>query len=253
MPTVRRLNLGGEGEFFNFVNQQPPAALHPEWTSCRNGLRLHVLAERGHQFLVCPNDRLCVPDASVDIVLTNNVPVDGMSWLGPCVQTAEIRRVLAPGGRWLHNGVELKPESGATADAREAARERINEVLSGGRIFNCPRSCEPTGEKWYLIGYSPDSLVDIRLVEELDYVLGLGDDFPGVFIVDVSAYGDEDDVTRTFSSLKSWFQTPFLKVRENKAWYPTFSGATARSILERDFRIDLTNLFADIDCVPYPS
>jgi hypothetical protein len=103
-PTRLRLNLGGEGEEPNVINQQP------EWvTSPSHWLRLgsHVapLIASGEPFLFCRNSDLPFPDGTVNEVISNNVPVDMNTWLGPGVQTSEVQRVLRSGGEWLHNGV----------------------------------------------------------------------------------------------------------------------------------------------------
>ena len=67
-------------------------------------LSLWELVSAGHQFLICENVNLPIPDASMDEVITNSIPkVDRVTHLGPTVQRSEIRRILKSGGRWLHN------------------------------------------------------------------------------------------------------------------------------------------------------
>jgi hypothetical protein len=64
------------------------------------------MVQTGNDFLICDNIQLALPDDSVDEVITNNTPpADTVTWLGPSVHTAEIRRILIRGGRWIHNGV----------------------------------------------------------------------------------------------------------------------------------------------------
>jgi hypothetical protein len=40
----------------------------------------------------------------VDEVITNFVPVDVSTWLGPGVQSGEIMRILKAGGVWVRDG-----------------------------------------------------------------------------------------------------------------------------------------------------
>ena len=98
------INLGGEGEVPGALNQQPPGALTPSWLAL-SGRTVAGLAAAGVPFLICPNTALAVPDDSVDQVVTNNVPVDKASVLGPGVQSSEIRRILKAGGVWIRDGV----------------------------------------------------------------------------------------------------------------------------------------------------
>jgi hypothetical protein len=102
--TPFRVNLGGEGEVSGVLNQQGAWVLQPGWRSSRTGESLADLSQAGHAFLICDNIAVALPDESVDEVLTNNVPVDILTWLGPGVQSTEVRRILKSGGRWLHNG-----------------------------------------------------------------------------------------------------------------------------------------------------
>ena len=99
-----RVNLGGDGETAGALNQQGPWALQPGWASSRTGQTLDQLASVGHEFLICDNLTIPLPDGCVDEVLTNSVPVDTTTWLGPGVQSSEIRRILKSGGVWNFNG-----------------------------------------------------------------------------------------------------------------------------------------------------
>ena len=104
IPNQLRLNLGGEGEVVDVINQQPEWVPNPgHWSAV--GPHLAALMGGGEAFLFCRNTELPFPDGSVDQVLSNNVPVDINTWLGPGVQSSEIRRVLRSGGEWWHNGV----------------------------------------------------------------------------------------------------------------------------------------------------
>ena len=98
------INLGGEGEIPGVINQLCPWVLTPGWTSSQTRHTLPQLAAAGHVFLICENLHLPFPDDSVDLVYTNSVPIDRNTHLGPGVQSSEIRRILKPGGRWVHDG-----------------------------------------------------------------------------------------------------------------------------------------------------
>jgi hypothetical protein len=109
--TVRRLriNLGGEGEEQDAINQQP------DWRdltaiASRTGTSLKVFLAGGCPFLFCSNTALPFPDNTVDEILTNGVPVDQMTIWGSGVQSAEIYRVLRSGGIWKDNGVTVYTE-----------------------------------------------------------------------------------------------------------------------------------------------
>ena len=102
-----RINLGGEGEVADVLNQQGGwGVLMPGWRSSQRGDTFEDLVRAGHDFLIADNLHLPLPDDSVDEVITNNIPpVDSVTWLGPTVQSSEIRRILKSGGRWIHNGI----------------------------------------------------------------------------------------------------------------------------------------------------
>jgi hypothetical protein len=100
-----RVNLGGEGEVPGVINQQGPWVLDPGWRSSKEGKTLQELVAEGHQFVIADNKRLPFASDSVDEVITNSVPIDVDTWLGPGVQSSEILRILKPGGRWTHDGV----------------------------------------------------------------------------------------------------------------------------------------------------
>lgn len=100
------VNLGGEGEIPNVLNQQPPWALNPGWRSTtlgNPGKTIRELEAEGHQFIIAPNDQLPFADESFDAVYTNSVPVDRATHLGPGVQSSEIKRILTVGGIWIKN------------------------------------------------------------------------------------------------------------------------------------------------------
>ncbi len=106
IPTQVRLNLGGEAEEPGVINQQPewmPGA--SAWAAV--GPHLAALIAAGEVFLFCRNVELPFPDGTVDHVCSNSVPIDVDTWLGPGVQSSEIRRVLRSGGEWRHDGVTV--------------------------------------------------------------------------------------------------------------------------------------------------
>lgn len=100
------LNLGGEGEVDGAVNQNLPTILAPGWKSTRDGLALQELRALGHQFIVSTNEALPFRDGSVHQIITNNVPIDRRTWMGHGISSVELRRVLAQGGIWIHDGTE---------------------------------------------------------------------------------------------------------------------------------------------------
>ncbi len=69
------INLGGEGEIPGILNQQPLEAAGPNWYSIGTRTLIELIRD-GHQFLICPNTVLALPDECVDKVYTRNVPVD---------------------------------------------------------------------------------------------------------------------------------------------------------------------------------
>lgn len=103
-PSPWRVNLGGEGEVTGTLNHQGPWIDDLEWRSCRDGKTLLQLLAEGHRFVRSPNSELCFPSASVAEVITNNVPIDLVTWLGPGIPTAEVERILQTKGRWWNNG-----------------------------------------------------------------------------------------------------------------------------------------------------
>src|SRR5437764_15337572 len=99
-----RVNLGGEGEVAGVLNQQGVWALQPGWASSQTGQGRAQLAATGHEFLICDNRTIPLPDDCADEIITNSVPVDTTTWLGPGVSSSEIRRILTSGGVWNRNG-----------------------------------------------------------------------------------------------------------------------------------------------------
>src|SRR5207248_4849771 len=70
-----------------------PISVH--WNTV--GHHLAALMVAGEVFLFCRNVELPFPDGTVDYVFSNSMPVDINTWLGPGVQSSEIRRVLRAG------------------------------------------------------------------------------------------------------------------------------------------------------------
>ena len=108
---ITQINLGGEGEVPNVINQQRPAVLSSGWGSAQSGLTLEQLAHQGHDFLICSNVALPIADDSIDLVITNSVPINIIQFGQPSVQTCELRRILATPGHWVHDNrvVMTKP------------------------------------------------------------------------------------------------------------------------------------------------
>jgi hypothetical protein len=99
-----RVNLGGEGEEPDCINQQPPW-VDSDTPMSRTGQPMSILTRAGVPMLFCDNLDLPFPDGYVDEVITNNVPVDlGMMWQGPSLSSNEIKRILKSGGAWFEDG-----------------------------------------------------------------------------------------------------------------------------------------------------
>lgn len=100
------VNLGGEGEVPGAINVQPHTL--PDDVPLAGagwGQTLRELAAQGHIVIKADNTRLPFADASVDEVVTNSVPIDRTTHLGPGIQTTEVLRILKPGGQWIDNGI----------------------------------------------------------------------------------------------------------------------------------------------------
>ena len=106
-----RVNLGGEAGCLGVLNRQGPWATQPGWAASRTSGTLGQLVAAGHDFLICDNLAIPLPDGCADEILTNSVPIDVTTWLGPGVQSSEIRRILKSGGVWVRDGVphDVKP------------------------------------------------------------------------------------------------------------------------------------------------
>jgi ubiquinone/menaquinone biosynthesis C-methylase UbiE len=61
----------------------------------------------GDPYVVADNTALPFADESVDQVVTNSVPIDVDTPMGPGIQSNEVWRILKPGGQWLHNGIQV--------------------------------------------------------------------------------------------------------------------------------------------------
>jgi hypothetical protein len=105
-PNQIRLNLGGEGEEPDVINQQPewvPSPVH--WHAA--GSHIAALVAAGQPFLFCRNGEPPFPDGAIDYVFSNNVPIDIHTWLGPGVQSSEVYRVLRSAGEWQVDGIVI--------------------------------------------------------------------------------------------------------------------------------------------------
>ncbi len=54
--------------------------------------------------MIAANTHLPFAANSIEEVITNSVPLDRVTHLGPGVPSSEIWRILMSGGRWIHNG-----------------------------------------------------------------------------------------------------------------------------------------------------
>ena len=114
MPFI--VNLGGEGEESGALNQQPGTRFSRDRQVVRNPDRTFGdQVDSGHDFLLCLNTCVSLPDGCADCILTNGVPVYphnetvSQTFLGPVVMQSEIARLLKSDGVWLDNGDPVDP------------------------------------------------------------------------------------------------------------------------------------------------
>lgn len=89
------------------INVQPPGALGPMFGGSRpavQGQSLSQLASKGDAYVIAENTNLPFANGSIDRVITNSVPIDKVTPMGPGVQSSEVWRILKPGGEWINNG-----------------------------------------------------------------------------------------------------------------------------------------------------
>src|SRR5574338_1546058 len=98
------VNLGGEGEAAGALNVQGKWVLDEGWRASRAGQSLPELQAAGNKFVVADNFALPFANNSVDRVITNSVPIDRTTFLGPGVQSSEVWRNLKTDGLWINNG-----------------------------------------------------------------------------------------------------------------------------------------------------
>jgi hypothetical protein len=103
-PNPVIVNLGGEGEIPGAINQNIATILKPDWASSASGTPLVQLQEYGNVFVVSSNTNLPFATGSVDVVITNYVPIDTTTFMGPGIQSSQIDSILKPDGIWIHNG-----------------------------------------------------------------------------------------------------------------------------------------------------
>jgi hypothetical protein len=101
MATLIRVNLGGEGEYPDCINQQGPWALLQSWRAADGIRTFYDLLAEGHRFVISSNLHLPFAEGSVDVVYTRSVPIDINSLHGPGVQSSEVQRILKSGGIWM--------------------------------------------------------------------------------------------------------------------------------------------------------
>ena len=76
----------------------------------QSGRTLAELRATGDDYVVASNTALPFRTGSVDGVVTNSVPIDAPSILGPGVQSTEVLRILSPTGQWIRDGaVVVRP------------------------------------------------------------------------------------------------------------------------------------------------
>ena len=85
------------------LNQQGQWVLDDGFGCSRTGDSFRKLVREGNDFLLCANHSVPIPSGTLDVVFTNNVPVDRVTSLGAGVSSKEIERLLKPGGEWVDN------------------------------------------------------------------------------------------------------------------------------------------------------
>jgi hypothetical protein len=104
--TPFRVNLGGEGEVPGVSNQLGRwAVLDVAWVASQSGQTFSQLVASGNDVLIADNPALPLPDACADEVITDSMPLDKVTRLGPGVQSSEVLRILKSGGVWLDDGL----------------------------------------------------------------------------------------------------------------------------------------------------
>jgi RHS repeat-associated protein len=102
--TATVLNVGGEGEVPGAYNFQGPWVLLDGYANATTSQTLGEMQAAGNQFVIGSNTSMPFATGTFQTVVTNGVPLDTVTWLGPSPRTSEICRVLAAGGTWYHNG-----------------------------------------------------------------------------------------------------------------------------------------------------
>jgi len=86
------INLGGEGEVFGAINVNDSTILAPNWRCARTGCPLKKI-QRSGLVVACHGDQLPFCNCCADKIITNNVPIDIITWMGPAYSTKEIKRI----------------------------------------------------------------------------------------------------------------------------------------------------------------
>ena len=106
VPIANIVNIGGEGEVAGAINLQGRWALDPAWRSI-SGQTLGQLQVQGAQIVIVDNLALPFAAGSATTVITNNVPINVTTFIGPGVQSSEVWRILSVEGSWFNNGVRM--------------------------------------------------------------------------------------------------------------------------------------------------
>jgi len=85
------VNLGGEGEVSGAIDVNNPQILDKRWRCSRNGCSLNEV--RRGCIVICRGDRIPFCDHCADKIITNNVPIDIITWMGPGYSSEEIKRI----------------------------------------------------------------------------------------------------------------------------------------------------------------
>ena len=223
-----RINLGGEAEVLGVLNQQGRwIVLMSGWRSSQTGQTFEDLVRAGHDFLIADNTALPLPDDVVDEVITNNIPpVDSVTWLGPTVQSSEVRRILKSGGRWIlqwHRSVhqamtaffDLFVRHSSDPSVRDDptwADRRFPELVASSP-FHLWRPGDPVPERGdrYLIGVATWSGYDMRLLDVIAEALRRNRvDPPAIDVFNTAECRQQQDFDRYISGIGTVLQTPVV-------------------------------------------
>lgn len=249
-----RVNLGGEGEVPDVLNQQGRWVGAPGWPSKQAGGTLRGFLLLGHDLLICDNDHIALPDESVDEVITNSVPVDVVNWRGPGIQSSEVIRLLLSGRvdsqrtgtvyETMTSFLKLWREWRFDSDRLEvidSRSERFPSVVRDHQNLRLWKPGMPFGTEGIrlLIGVVTWSGYDMLLldmtVERMDQTR-----LPGmqVDVFDMDECDSEDRIREYVPGIRKVAQPPVVGLWQLGHLRRSESGHSARELVEDTLEID---------------